>query len=153
MAIPWSVRPVFLKRYFRLGRQWPYHSLTDRVCGMVTDVLGQKSDKKTPVCETVVWPLTSWSKRTLKIKFKKPGLWDRDVSTGRPGQKPDRKKMTRSVRQRYGLWRVNNESCNFNVFLSLNNIWVKYHHKMVKYCCAFNWKNEKLPGSTKKFHR
>ncbi len=45
---------VFLKRYFRLGCQWPYHGLADRVRGMVTDVLGQKSDKKNPVCETVV---------------------------------------------------------------------------------------------------
>ncbi len=39
-------------------------------------------------------------------KMKKPGLWDRGVATGGPGQKPDRKKMIRSVRQRYGLWRV-----------------------------------------------
>ncbi len=29
------------------------------------------------------------------------------MATGGPGQKPDRKKMTGSVRQRYGLWRVN----------------------------------------------
>ncbi len=47
-------------------------------------------------------------------KMKKTGLWDCGVATGGPGQKPDRKKMTRSVRkkmtqsvrQRYGLWRV-----------------------------------------------
>ncbi len=31
--------------YFRLGHQWPYQGLTDWVCGMVTDILGQKSDK------------------------------------------------------------------------------------------------------------
>ncbi len=37
---------------------------------------------------------------------KKPGLWDRGVATGGPGQKPDRKKINRSVRQRYGLWRL-----------------------------------------------
>ncbi len=42
----------------------------------------------------------------FKKKMKKPGLWDRSVATGGPGQKPDRKKMTRSVRQRYGLWWV-----------------------------------------------
>ncbi len=42
-------------------------------------------------------------------KWKKPSLWDRGVATGGPGQKPDRKKMTRSVRQRYGLWRVNKQ--------------------------------------------
>ncbi len=35
--------------------------------------------------------------------MKKPGLWDRGVAIGEPGQEPDRKKMTRSVRQRYGL--------------------------------------------------
>ncbi len=28
------------------------------------------------------------------------------MATGGPGQKPDTKKMTQSVRQRYGLWRV-----------------------------------------------
>ncbi len=39
-------------------------------------------------------------------KWKKPGLFDRGVATGGLGQKPDRKKMTQSVRQRYGLWRV-----------------------------------------------
>ncbi len=49
---------IFLKRYFRLGRQWPYHGLTDWVRGMVTDVLGQKSDLRNLACETVVWPLT-----------------------------------------------------------------------------------------------
>ncbi len=27
-----------------------------------------------------------------KIKIKNPCLWDRDVATGGPGQKPDRKK-------------------------------------------------------------
>ncbi len=39
----------FLKRYFRLGRQWPYPGLTYRVRGMVTDVPGQKRGKKKPV--------------------------------------------------------------------------------------------------------
>ncbi len=38
---------------------------------MVTDVSGQKRDKKTPVCEIVVWPFTFWSKTTLKKKQKK----------------------------------------------------------------------------------
>ncbi len=32
--------------FFRLGRQWPYHGLTDRVRSMVTDVLRWKSDRK-----------------------------------------------------------------------------------------------------------
>ncbi len=36
-------------------------------------------------------------KRLLK-KWKKPRLWDCGVATGGPGQKPERKKMTRSVR-------------------------------------------------------
>ncbi len=70
---------VFLKRYYRLGRQWPYHGLTDRARGMVTDILCQKSDKKTPICETMVWPLT----------LKKPGLGDRGMVTASPGQKPE----------------------------------------------------------------
>ncbi len=38
--------------------------------------------------------------------MKKPRLWNRGVATGRPGQKPDRKKITRSVRQWYSLWGV-----------------------------------------------
>ncbi len=38
--------------------------------------------------------------------MKKPGLSDSGVATGRPGQKPDRKKKARSVRQWYGLWWV-----------------------------------------------
>ncbi len=44
----------FLKVIFGLSE--PYHGLTDWVCGMVTDILGQKSDlkKKIPVCETMV---------------------------------------------------------------------------------------------------
>ncbi len=43
-------------------------------------------------------------KNDLKKNRNKPGLWDRDVATGGLGQKPVRKKMTRSVRQEYGLW-------------------------------------------------
>ncbi len=39
--------------------------------------------------------------------MKKPGLWDHGVATGGPGQKPDKKKNDRSVRQQYVLWRVN----------------------------------------------
>ncbi len=45
----------------------------------VTDVLGQKSDEKNPVCETVVWPLT----------LKNPGPRDRSMVTARPGQKSE----------------------------------------------------------------
>ncbi len=57
---------------------------------MVTDVPGQKKDlKKTPVCETMVWPLTSWSKTTLKKNEKKPGPRDRDMVTAGRGQKPE----------------------------------------------------------------
>ncbi len=39
----------------------------------------------------------------FKKKIKNPRLSDCGVATGGPGQKPDRKKMTQSVRQRYGL--------------------------------------------------
>ncbi len=42
----------------------------------------------------------------LEKPQKKPSLWDRGMATGGPGQKPDRKKMTWSVRQSYGLWQV-----------------------------------------------
>ncbi len=48
------------------------------------------------------------SKMCLKKKWKQPGLWDYSMVTGGPGQKPDRKKMTRFVRQWYGHWRVKN---------------------------------------------
>ncbi len=47
------------------------HILADRVCDMVTDVLGQKSDKKTPVCETVVWLLPDWVKN-LNASVRRP---------------------------------------------------------------------------------
>ncbi len=54
---------------------------------MVTDVSGQKcvwkkKNEKNPVCETVVWSLADRVKNLIK-------------------------KMTRSVRQYYGQWRVN----------------------------------------------
>ncbi len=52
---------------------------------MATDVLAKTDFKK-------------------KKNGKKPGLWDRGVATEGLGQKPVRKKMTRSVRQWYGLW-------------------------------------------------
>ncbi len=85
---------------FDLGRQWPpYHGpgLWDR--GIVIDVPVQNIfKKKNLVWQTVVWPLMSWSKTTFLKKWKTPGLWDRGVATGGPGQKPDRKKMARSVR-------------------------------------------------------
>ncbi len=55
--------------------------LSDR--GMATDILIQND---------------------LKKPGKKLGLWDRGVATGGPGQKPDWKKMTRSVRQSFGFW-------------------------------------------------
>ncbi len=42
----------------------------------------------------------------FKKNEKTPGLWDRGVATGEPDQKPDGKKMTRSVGQGYGLWWV-----------------------------------------------
>ncbi len=37
--------------------------------------------------------------------MKETSLWDRGMVTGGPGQKPDRKKMTQSIRQWYGHWR------------------------------------------------
>ncbi len=52
---------------------------------MTTDVLvqnGFKKNEKNPVCETVVWPLANRVKNLIE------------------------KKMTRSVRQQYGLWQV-----------------------------------------------
>ncbi len=49
---------------------------------MVTDVIGQKSDEKTPVCETVVWPMT----------LKKPGPGERGMVTAELGQKPERRR-------------------------------------------------------------
>ncbi len=52
-----------------------------RVHGMITDVLGQKSNKKT-ACETVVWPLT----------LKKRGPGDRGMVTAWPGEKPERRR-------------------------------------------------------------
>ncbi len=45
---------------------------------MVTDVLGQKSDKKTLVSETVVWSLM----------LKNPGPGNRGMVTAGPGPKP-----------------------------------------------------------------
>ncbi len=39
---------------------------------MVTDVPGQKTGKKNPVCETVVWPLTFRLKTTEKNPEKTP---------------------------------------------------------------------------------
>ncbi len=53
-----------------------------------------------PVCETVVWSLTFRVENVFEKKNeKKPGLWDCGMVIGGPGQKPDRKKMTWSVRQ------------------------------------------------------
>ncbi len=52
---------------------------------------------KNPVCETVVWSLTFRVQKVFEKKWKKTRLWDRGMVTGGPGQKPDRKKMTRSV--------------------------------------------------------
>ncbi len=55
----------------------PYHGLTDRVRGMVTDVLGQKSDKNPKI--PLVWPLM----------LKKPGPGDRGMVTAKLGQNPE----------------------------------------------------------------
>ncbi len=49
---------------------------------MVTDFLGQKSDKKNLVCETMVWPLT----------LKKPDPGNRGMVTAGPSQKPERRR-------------------------------------------------------------
>ncbi len=48
---------------------------------MVTDILGQKSDKKNPVYETVVWQLT----------LKKPGLGNQGIAL------PDRVKILKNM--------------------------------------------------------
>ncbi len=52
-------------------------------------------------------------------KMKKPSLTDRGMVTGRPGQKLDWKKMTQSVRQWYGHWRVNLKK---NGYISISTI-------------------------------
>ncbi len=78
-----------------IEKKWP--GLLDS--DMVTDGLN-------PVCETMVWSLTFRVKNVFEKKWKKPDLWVRGMVTGGPGQKPDWKKMTRSVRQWYGHWRV-----------------------------------------------
>ncbi len=77
----------FFLRHFTPRRQWPYHCLIDQVF-------------LNPVGETVVWSLTFRVENVFKKKEKekKPGLWDRGIVTGGPGQKPDWKKMTHSVR-------------------------------------------------------
>ncbi len=49
---------------------------------MVTDIVGQKSDKKNPVCNTVVWTLT----------LKNPGPGDQGMVTAGPGQKPEHRR-------------------------------------------------------------
>ncbi len=71
--------------------QWPYHGLSDRVFFSKT--------------------FYTWTSMTIprshRPGFFKPGLWDHGMVTGGPGQKPDWKNMTRSVRQWYGHWRVN----------------------------------------------
>ncbi len=70
VATPWSVRPGFFNasghttvcqtvffKYFRLGHQWPYHSLTDgSVIWSLTSYVEKVTEKKT-VCETEVWLL------------------------------------------------------------------------------------------------
>ncbi len=93
MTIPWSIRPGFFW-YFRLGRQWPYHSLTAWVRGIITDVLHRESDRKTPWSvrlryglwrpgakrvrkKNPVWQTVVWS-----LRLKKPGLTDRGVAIG-----------------------------------------------------------------------
>ncbi len=81
VAIPQPVRLGFLK-YFRLARQWPYHGLTDRVRGIVTDILCRKSDRKKP---------GQWDRGGMATDVKKPGLWDRGMVTGRWGEKHERR--------------------------------------------------------------
>ncbi len=58
---------------------------------MVTDVPGQKRDKK-PVCKTMVWPLMFWSKTTFKKNGKKPGPSDRSMVFAGLCQKPERQR-------------------------------------------------------------
>ncbi len=53
----------------------------------------KKGIKKNPFCETVVWPLTFWSKTTFfKKNGEKPGPRDRGMVTVTPGQKPERRR-------------------------------------------------------------
>ncbi len=86
--------------------QWPYHGLSDRF--FPQDILHLDVNDHTTVSQTVFffnWSVRPWyghwrleSKMCLKKKNEKnTGLWDRGMVTGGPGQKPDWKKMTRSV--------------------------------------------------------
>ncbi len=94
VAIPQFHRSGFFKSLF-----WPKTSVTIPQTQSVRPWYGHWRPslkyllKKHPVWQTVVWPLTSWSKTTLKRKWKKHGLWDRGVNIDGPGQKPDRKKI------------------------------------------------------------
>ncbi len=110
VATPRSHRPVFFIFFlsrFGLKRQWPYHGLSDPVFFSKTfyTILHLDINDHTTVCETVEWLLMFRVENVLKMK--KPGLWDLVMVTGGPGQKPNWKKMTQSVRQWYGHWWVN----------------------------------------------
>ncbi len=69
-----------------------------------------------PVCETVVWSIMFKVENVFeKKKGKNTSLWVHGMVTGGPGQKPDWKKITRSVRQWYGYWWVKID--HFKTFL------------------------------------
>ncbi len=74
--------------------------------------------------------------KCLKKKMKKPGLWDRGMVNGGPGQKPDWKKMSRSVRQWYGYWWVKSWIFYQNTILSKKAVFYK---KPMKNCFLRAW--------------
>ncbi len=84
--------------------QWPYHGLSDHVFSRAF----------------YTW-MSVTIPRSHRLGLKKPGLWDRGMVTGGPGQKHDWKIMAPSVRQWYGHWRVKNTSHKF--WKHFNKIW------------------------------
>ncbi len=74
-------RVIFFYQFFDPVRQWPHHGLIDRVCGMVTDILGEKSDKKTGLWDC-----------GMATDVKKIGPGDRGMVTAGLGQKPERRR-------------------------------------------------------------
>ncbi len=89
VAIPLSVRKVFF--FDNLDWYVNDHTPVSQTGSVVWSLTSQVKEgiKKNPVCETMVWPLTFWSKTTFLKKRKNPGPRDRGMVTSGPGQKPE----------------------------------------------------------------
>ncbi len=126
IAIPRSHRPGFFCIPFLT---WDVRDhTTDPVCETGVSSLTSQSKLSTPLgWQTVVWPLTFWSKTIFKNNGRTPGLWDRGVATGGPGQKPVRKKRPGLSDSGYGLWRVKKKLTTVQIH-RLENI----EHKSMK---------------------